>query len=85
VLLLAVAVPVAIVLNGIRVFLTGFLVYFIDPKLGEGFMHITEGWLIFVVAFLLLGGFAWALLKAERWYARRGTDTGDLTLGEANG
>ena len=85
VLLLAVAVPVAIVLNGIRVFLTGVLVYFIDPKLGEGFMHITEGWLIFVVAFLLLGGFAWALLKAERWYARRGTDTGDLTLGEANG
>jgi exosortase len=85
VLLLAVAVPVAIVLNGIRVFLTGFLVYFIDPKLGEGFMHITEGWLIFVVAFLLLGGFAWALLKAERWYARRGTDASALTLGEANG
>ena len=66
VLLLAIAIPVAIVLNGVRVFLTGFLVAFIDPKLGEGFMHITEGWLIFLVAFTILGGVAWLLLAAER-------------------
>lgn len=64
--LLAVAIPVAILLNGFRVFLTGFLVAFVDPKLGEGFMHITEGWLIFVVAFVILGGFAWLLLWLER-------------------
>jgi exosortase len=66
VLLLCVAIPVAILLNGVRVFLTGFLVYFVDPKLGEGFMHITEGWLIFLVAFLILGGVAWTLLALER-------------------
>ena len=66
VLLLAIAIPVAIMLNGVRVFLTGFLVYFVDPKLGEGFMHITEGWLIFLVAFMILGGVAWLLLAAER-------------------
>ena len=65
VLLLASAIPVAIVLNGIRVFLTGFLVYFVDPKLGEGFMHITEGWLIFLVAFMLLGAFAWVFRRGE--------------------
>ncbi|MDF1502503.1 exosortase/archaeosortase family protein [Roseisolibacter sp. H3M3-2] len=78
VLLLAMAIPVAIILNGFRVFLTGFLVYFVDPKLGEGFMHLTEGWLIFVIAFLMLGGVAWSLLAAERWLqARRNgpTDT----------
>lgn len=66
VVLLASAVPVAILLNGVRVFLTGFLVFFIDPKLGEGFMHITEGWMIFVVAFMILGGVAWLLAAAER-------------------
>ena len=66
VLLLGSAIPVAIMLNGVRVFLTGFLVFFVDPKLGEGFMHLTEGWLIFLVAFLILGGIAWAVGKAER-------------------
>jgi exosortase len=55
VLLILVAIPVAIVINGVRVFLTGFLVYFVDPKLGEGFMHLTEGWLLFLVSLLLIG------------------------------
>src|SRR5437868_7287421 len=64
--LLGVAIPVAILLNGVRVFLTGFLVFFVDPALGEGFMHVTEGWLIFLVAFLILGGVAWVLLALER-------------------
>ncbi|HEV8149427.1 MAG TPA: exosortase/archaeosortase family protein [Gemmatimonadales bacterium] len=55
VLLIVVAIPVAILLNGVRVFLTGFLVYFVDPKLGEGFMHLTEGWLLFLVSLSLIG------------------------------
>jgi exosortase len=70
ILLIALALPVAVMLNGIRVFLTGFLVFFVDPKLGEGFMHMTEGWIIFVVAFSILGGLAWVLLHAEETYAR---------------
>jgi exosortase len=64
--LLATAIPVAIMLNGFRVFLTGFLVYLVDPALGEGFMHVTEGWLIFLVAFVFLGAFAWLLLALEK-------------------
>jgi exosortase len=70
--LLFAALPIAILLNGVRVFLTGFLVYFVDPKLGEGFMHLTEGWMIFVVAFVLLGGVAWGLDLLERRWANRG-------------
>ena len=65
VLLVAAAIPIAMVLNGIRVFLTGFLVYYVDPKLGEGFMHYTEGWALFVVAFAILGAFSWLLLETE--------------------
>ena len=63
------AIPVAVVLNGVRVFLTGFLVLFVDPKLGEGFMHLTEGWLVFLVAFAILGGLAALFAAVEgRWH-----------------
>lgn len=66
VLLLAVAIPIAIAINGARVFLTGFLVYYVDPATGEGFMHLTQGWMLFVVSFLLVGVAAWLILHAER-------------------
>ncbi len=66
------AIPIAVFLNGVRVFLTGFLVYFVDPKLGDGLMHYTEGWVIFVVAFGMLGAVAWALVRLEqRWSKTR--------------
>jgi len=65
-LVLLAAIPVAMFLNGIRIFLTGFLVYFVDPKLGEGFMHYSEGWVIFVVAFAILGAFSWLLARIEQ-------------------
>jgi exosortase len=71
VMLIAAAIPVAMLLNGIRVFLTGFLVFYVDPKLGEGFMHVTEGWIIFVVAFAILGGIAALLNYAEIFIRRR--------------
>lgn len=71
--LVVMAIPVAMVLNGIRVFMTGFLVYFVNPELGEGFMHYTEGWVIFVVAFAIIGGFAWLLIQAERFTSRMRT------------
>ncbi len=59
------AVPIAIVVNAVRVFLTGFLVYFVSPALGEGFMHLTEGWLLFLVAFSVLALATWAVSAAE--------------------
>jgi exosortase len=65
------AVPIAMLLNGIRIFLTGFLVYFVDPKLGDGLMHYTEGWAMFVVAFFILGAMAWLMTHAESFYFRR--------------
>ncbi len=68
---LAAAVGIAIVVNAIRVFLTGFLVVFVDPKLGEGFMHLTEGWLLFVVSLSLIGGTAWLIGRIETWVRPR--------------
>ena len=69
--LIAAAVPIAVAINGVRVFLTGFLVYFVDPKLGEGFMHITEGWLLFVVSFAIVGAVAFVLTFVDKRWTRR--------------
>ncbi|HEX6631601.1 MAG TPA: exosortase/archaeosortase family protein [Gemmatimonadaceae bacterium] len=71
VFLVLVAIPIAIVINGVRVFLTGFLVFFVSPELGEGFMHTTEGWLLFLVSFVLLGAAAWVIGRGERFVHRR--------------
>src|SRR5512139_1760048 len=69
--LVLVAVPIAVVINGFRVFLTGFLVYYVDPALGQGFMHVTEGWLLFVVSFALVGVAAWIIAMVDRAWANR--------------
>lgn len=69
--LLLIAIPVAIVVNGLRVFATGFLVYFVSPSLGTGFMHATEGWLLFLVSLAGLACTTALLLTTERWIARR--------------
>ena len=69
-LLIVGAIPVAMAVNSVRIFLTGFLVYFVDPSLGEGVMHYTEGWFLFVIAFLILGLMAFAMVQVERWVRR---------------
>ena len=62
--------PVAILLNGLRVFLTGYLVIYVDPAMGEGFSHATEGWLMFLVAFGFLYGVTWVASLIERRFVR---------------
>ena len=69
--LLVLAVPMAILINGFRIFLTAFLVFFVSPEAGSGFMHTTEGWLMFVIAFASLGAVAWLLLFIEGKLAQR--------------
>ena len=69
--LIAAAIPVAMVLNGFRIFLTGFFVFYVNPALADGFMHYTEGWAIFVVAFGILGVLAWGLHALERMLKKR--------------
>ena len=66
-----VAVPVAILLNGVRVFLTGFLTHFVSPAAGEGFMHASEGWLLVVVALGVLGTTTFIVSAAEQALRRR--------------
>jgi exosortase len=73
ILLLILVFPIAMFLNGVRVFLTGYLVFYVDPAMGEGFMHMSEGWGIFLVAFLITSGVTGGLKWVERLWEKRGT------------
>jgi exosortase len=51
--LLLCTVPIAIFANACRVTLTGILSEY-DPDLAQGFFHSVEGWVLFMVALILL-------------------------------
>ncbi|HEX6943812.1 MAG TPA: exosortase/archaeosortase family protein, partial [Gemmatimonadaceae bacterium] len=68
--IIVLAIPVAVIVNGVRVFVTGFLVAFVDPSLAEGFTHITEGWLLFLVAFAILAAITYGVVWIERRLTR---------------
>ncbi len=54
VVLVASVVPIAIVSNGLRVVVTGILIYWFGPKTAEGFFHELSGLLVFATAFALM-------------------------------
>jgi exosortase len=56
VVLFAATVPIAIVANSARVTLTGILAE-IKPELAHGFFHSASGWVIFMIALLMLAVF----------------------------
>ena len=47
-------IPIAIMANGIRVAGTGLAAHFYGPEAAEGFFHTFSGWLVFLVAFVML-------------------------------
>jgi exosortase len=51
VLLVAAAVPIAILANAARVAGTGLVAEWVSPAAADGFFHSFSGWLIFIVAF----------------------------------
>jgi exosortase len=59
--ILASAIPIAILVNAFRVALTGFLAHRFGSSAAEGMIHTTEGFATFGLAFTLLLGEAWLL------------------------
>lgn len=55
------AVPIAIFTNALRVSGTGVLSRYYGTRVADGFFHSFSGWVIYVVAFLLLFGVGWLL------------------------
>ena len=60
------AVPIAIFTNAFRVSGTGILARYYGVKVADGFFHSFSGWVIYIVAFLLLFAFGWGLDRL-RW------------------
>ena len=47
-------IPVAILANGARVAGTGILAHYYGPEAAEGFFHEFSGWVVFIVAFVMI-------------------------------
>lgn len=63
VVLVASAIPLAVLLNGLRIGMIGVLVEYFGNGAAEGFMHAFEGWFLFVLSLALLGLELWLLGK----------------------
>lgn len=63
VVIVASAIPIAIVVNALRVAATGILTYHFGQKAAEGVIHELQGMITFGGAFLLLLAEAWLLSK----------------------
>ncbi len=55
------AVPIAIVTNAGRVSGTGILARYYGTEIADGFFHEFSGWVVYIVAFLLLFAVGWLL------------------------
>ncbi|HZH32724.1 MAG TPA: exosortase [Pyrinomonadaceae bacterium] len=62
------AVPIAIITNAGRVSGTGILARYYGTEVADGFFHEFSGWVVYIVAFLLLFALGWVLDK----FGRRG-------------
>ena len=60
------AIPIAIFTNALRVSGTGVLARYYGTKVADGFFHSFSGWVIYVVAFLMLFGVGWILDRVQR-------------------
>lgn len=63
-------IPIAIVANGSRVTMTGVLTQW-KPDLAEGFFHEAQGWVIFMVALIILVLFHQLLTRATSYVEAR--------------
>jgi exosortase len=60
-ILVSSAIPIAILTNAGRVSGTGILAHFYGLEVADGFFHSFSGWVVYIVAFLLLFAVGWVL------------------------
>jgi exosortase len=66
VILVLSAVPIAILTNALRVSGTGVLAHYYGTQVADGFFHSFSGWVVYIVAFLLLFAVGWLLDRIGR-------------------
>jgi exosortase len=85
VLIVLAAVPIAIITNAGRVSGTGILARYYGTEVADGFFHEFSGWVIYVVAFLLLFAFGWLLDRFNPSRGGRGGGGAKPAAGTAGG
>lgn len=63
-------VPIAILANAARVTLTGVMTQ-INPELADGFFHESTGWVIFMMALLIMVAFHQLLVRSAKFLENR--------------
>jgi exosortase len=63
IMLVSLMVPIAIVSNAIRIMGAGVMAHRFGPAAAEGFLHEFSGWVIFLVALVLLFASHWILRR----------------------
>ena len=66
VILVLSTIPIAVLMNGARVGMTGILVHTSGIEVAEGFMHEFEGLVVFLVTCLLLVPVVWLLSRLQK-------------------
>lgn len=65
-ILVAAAVPIAILTNALRVSGTGVLAHYYGTRVADGFFHSFSGWVIYIAAAVLLFATGWMLDRFAR-------------------
>lgn len=74
------ALPISVLVNGIRIGIVGLLVEFYGPQAAEGFLHLFEGWILFLATLGILLMEMWGLSRVQplcdsrrfsEWFALR--------------
>lgn len=66
------ALPISVFVNGLRIGIVGVLVEWNGPQAAEGFLHLFEGWLLFLATLGLLVVEMWALSRVHPLSGSRG-------------
>jgi exosortase D (VPLPA-CTERM-specific) len=78
--LLLSAVPIAIVMNSVRIAIIGVMVNAYGIEQAEGLSHLMEGWVVFMACILILFGLAWGMLRLQSGPRTSLADALDLDL-----
>ena len=63
IILLITVIPLSIIVNGMRIFVTGMLHVWGKPELAEDFFHDFSGWIVFMLAGAILFGISLLLRR----------------------
>jgi len=64
-LFVVIAAAVSIVMNSVRIFLTGAIADWTDTAVSDGFFHLFEGWVFFLVSFAVMMAIGYLTLSKK--------------------